>query len=148
MRVKGPHLTGPQRDKRAEGEAGLNFCAAHFRPGSTKGNGEGTCWASLDFDLGHLQWAERNVSEKLGACRASEPDGALVLLRGLLTSEIHVLILKNLIKAIFEHALKRISKESGAKTFPDTLGALFGNDGLQGADAALVLGGVHLRATR
>jgi len=137
-------LTGPQRNDRAEGEAGLNFCATHFRPGSTEWNGEGTVRASLDFDLGHLQWAERNVSEQFGACGTSEPNGALVLLRGLLTSEIHVVILKELIQAIFEHSLKGISNESGTKAFPDTLGALFGDDGPQAADAALVFLGIYL----
>jgi hypothetical protein len=146
--VREPHLTGPQWNDRAEGEACLNFGAAHFRPGSTKGNGEGTCGASLDFDLGHLQRAERNVSEKLGTCRACEPDGALVLVRRLLTSEIHVVILKHLIQAIFEHPLEGISEESGTKTFPNTPGALLRDDGLQGADTALVLGRVYLRATR
>lgn len=146
MRV--PHLTGPQWNDRPEGEAGFNFCAAHFRPGSAEGNREGARGASLDFDLGHLQRAERNVGEKLGACGASEPDGALVLVRRLLTSEIHVVVLKDLIQAIFEHALEGISEEGGTKTFPNTLGALLCNDGLQGADTALVLGRVYLGATR
>jgi len=61
-------LTGPQRNDGAEGEAGLNLCAAHFCPGSTEGHGEGTGGAGLNFDLGHLQRAERDVGEKLGAC--------------------------------------------------------------------------------
>jgi hypothetical protein len=143
--VRGPHLTGPQWNNRAEGEAGLDFCAAHFSPGSTEGNREGSCGAGLNFYLGHFQRAERNVREKLGACGASEPDGALVLLRRLLTSKIHVVILKDLIQAIFEHALERISEEGGTKTFPNTPRALLRNDGLQGADTALVLFRVYLR---
>jgi hypothetical protein len=100
----------------------------------------------LNFDLGHLQRTERNVGEKLGACGASEPDAALVLFGRLLTSEVHVVVLKDLIQAIFEHALEGISDESGTKAFPDTLGALLRNDGLQGADTSLVLGRVHLKA--
>jgi hypothetical protein len=146
--VRGPHLTGPQWNNRAEREAGLNFCAAHFRPSSTEGNREGTCRASLDFDLRHLQRAERNVSEKLGACGASEPDSAFVLVCRLLTSEIHVVILKDLIQAIFEHALEGISEKSGTKTFPNTPGALLRDDEFQGADTALILGRVYLRTTR
>jgi len=146
--VKGPHLTGPQWNKRAEGEAGLNFGAAHFCPGGTEGDGEGTSGACLDLDLGHLEWAERNIGEKLGACGASEPYGALVLLGRFLASEVHVGILEYLVEAILEHALERVSEEGGADTFPDALCAFLSNDGLQGAHSPDVLGRVYLRTRR
>jgi hypothetical protein len=139
-----PHLTGPQRDEGAEGEARLGTCAGHFRPGSTKGNRESTSGASLDLDLGHLKWAERDIGEELGAGRASEPDGTLVLFRRLLTSEVHVGILENLVQAIFEHALERVSDEGRGKAFPDTRCALFRDDSFQAADTTLVLGRIHL----
>ena len=101
-----PHLTGPQRNDGAEWETRLSTCAGHFRPGSTEGNGEAASGASLDFDLGHLERAERDVGEELCAGRAGEPDGFLVLLGRLFTGEIHVLILENLVQAILEHALE------------------------------------------
>jgi hypothetical protein len=106
MNTKRLHLTGPQRDDRTEGEAGLNFGAAHFRPGSTEGDGEGTSGASLDLDLGHFKRAKSNVGEEFSACGASEPDGTLVLLGRLFTGHIHVGILEYLVQAILEHALE------------------------------------------
>ena len=80
VHTMGPHLTGPQRNEGAEGEVRLGTCAGHFRPGSTEGNGEGANGVSLDLDFGHLEGAERDVGEELGASRAGEPDGTLVLL--------------------------------------------------------------------
>jgi len=47
-------LTRPQRNERAEGETGIDSGAAHFCPGGTEGNGEGTSRACLNLDLGHL----------------------------------------------------------------------------------------------
>lgn len=138
------HLTGPQWDERAEGETGINFRAAHFCPSGTEGNREGTGRTCLDLDLGHLQRAERNIREKLGACGASEPDGALVILGRFFPGEIHVGILEDLVEAILEHALEGISHESGAETFPDALCAFLRNDGLQGTDSTGVFGRIYL----
>jgi hypothetical protein len=140
----GPHLTGPQRNKGAKGETRLSTCACHFRPGSAEGNREGASGASLDLDLGHLEGAERDVGEELGAGRAGEPDGTLVLLGRLLTGEIHILILENLVQAIFEHALERVTDEGRANAFPDTHCALLRDDSFQAANTTLVLGRVHL----
>ena len=139
-----PHLTGPQRDERAEGEARLRTCAGHFRPGSTEGNGEGASGASLDLDLGHLEWAECDVGKELGAGRAGEPDGTLVLLGRLFTGKVHVRILEDFVQAIFEHALERVSDEGRAKAFPNTLCAFLRDDSFQAADTTLVLFRIHL----
>jgi len=140
-------LTGPQRDERAEGEAGVDFGATHFFPGGPKGNGEGTGRTCLDLDLGHLQRAECNIREKLGACGTSEPNGALVILRRFLTSEIHIRILEDLIEAILEHALEGISDESGADAFPDALCGLLRDYGLQGTEGTNIFGRVYLHVT-
>jgi hypothetical protein len=148
VQINARHLTGPQRDQRAEGEAGINFGATHFCPGSTEGNGEGTGRTCLDLDLRHLQWAECDIGEKLGTCGASEPDSAFVILRRFLASEIHVGILEDLVEAILEHALEGISDESGAETFPDALSPFLRNDGLQGTDSTDVFGGIYLITKR
>ena len=100
--------------------------------------------ASLDLDLGHLKRAESNVSEELGACGASEPNSALVVLGHLLASEVHVGILEDLVQAVLEHALERISDKSRAEALPDTLCAFLRNDGPQGTDTTLVLSRVDL----
>ena len=138
------HLTGPQRDDGTEGEACFGTCAGHFRPGSAERNGESSSWASLDLDFGHLKWAERDIGEELGAGGAGEPNDTLVLFGRLLAGKIHVGILEDLVQAIFEHALERISDEGRRKAFPDTRCALLRDDSFQAANTTLVLGRVHL----
>ena len=137
-------LSRPQGDEGAEGEAGVGGGQAHLRESSAEGDGEGARRTRLDLDLGHLEGAEGDVGEELGGSRASEPDGTLVLARGLLAREVHVGVLEVLVETVLEHALERVADEGGAEALPETPGTFLGDDGTETGTKALVLGGVDL----
>jgi hypothetical protein len=91
----------------------------------------------LDLDLGHLERAESDIGEDLGGGGTSEPDGRLVLVGGLLTSEVGVEILEDFIETVLEHALGGISDESGSETLPDTGGTFLSYEELDGGNQTL-----------
>ena len=138
------YLTRPEGNDGAEGEARLSLETAHFPEGVEHGDREGTSRAGLDLDLGHLQRAEGNVGEELGGRRTGEPDGTLVLVRGLLTSEVHVGVLEQLVETVLEHALEGVADESGAEALPETGRTLLSSNELQARESTLVLGRVDL----
>lgn len=138
------YLTGPEGDEGAEGVAGLSLGGLHLLESSTESDGEGAVGGSLNLDLGHLEGAEGDVGEDLGGGGTSEPDEGLVLVGGLLTSEVHVEILEDFVETILEHSLERVADEGGTEALPETLGALLSRESLQGGDEAVVLGGVDL----
>ena len=138
------HLARPKGDDGAEGVAGLRLQSAHLAEGSEHGDGEGTGRARLDLDLGHLQRAEGDIGEELGGGGARAPDEALVLGGRLLTSEVHVLVLEELVETVLEETLEGVADEGGAEALPETPGTLLGDDGTETGTKALVLGGVDL----
>ena len=139
------HLARPKGDDGAEGVAGLRFQSAHLAEGSEHGDREGTGRARLDLDLGHLQRAEGDVGEELRGRRAGKPDSTLVFVGDLLTSEVHVLVLEELVETVLEHALEGVADECGTEAFPETTATLLGGDGLETRDDAVELARVHLR---
>lgn len=137
-------LARPEGDERTEGVASLNLRLAHFREGSAEGRGERTGGAGLDLDLGHLERAEGNISEDLGGGRTGKPDSWFVLVGELLAGGIHIEILEDLVQAVFEHALERVSDERGSETFPETDGSLLLGEERDGRTQTLVFCGVDL----
>jgi hypothetical protein len=137
-------LTRPEGDEGTEGVAGLNRLCAHLLESSAEGNGESTGGRGLDLDLCHFKRAKSDVGEDLSRGGTSKPDEGLVLLGGLLASQVRVGILEDLIETVLEHALEGVTDESWAKTFPETLGALLSREELEGLTKALVLAGVDL----
>lgn len=138
------YLTRPQRNKGTEGVPSLNLSPAHLLESSTEGSREGAVGAGLDLDLGHLEGAKGNIGEDLSGGGTGEPDGGLVLVGELLTSQVHVGILEDLIEAVLEHALEGVADKGRAETFPDTVGTLLSDEGLKGTAEGVVLAGVHL----
>jgi hypothetical protein len=138
------HLTRPERDERAEGEAGLNLAGGHSGERGAEAGGEHADGARLDLDLGHLERAERDVREDLRAGGAREPDRAAVLGRVLLAGEVRVLVLEDLVEPVLEHALERVADERRAEALEDAGAALLGEEGADTRDEALVLGRVDL----
>lgn len=139
------HLTRPQGNEGAEGETRLDCSPAHFCDGGAHRDGEGASRAGLNLDLGHLQRAESNVGEELGRRRASEPDGTLVFCRGLLTGQVHVGILEELVETVLEHSLEGVAHEGRADTFPETPAALLCGDHLEARDEAFIFARIDLR---
>ena len=139
LRGKRAHLTRPEGDEGAEGEAGVNSGAAHLSESSTSGDGECAGRAGLDLDLGHLERAESDVGEEFSRGGTREPDITLVFGGGLLTSEVHVHVLEELVQTVLEHTLEGVANQSGAEALPETLAALLGNDGLKTGNKTLVL---------
>lgn len=142
---KKSYLTRPERDERAEGEAGVGSGETHLGDGSTEGNGESARRAGLDLDLGHFERAKGNVGEELGRGRASQPDSTLVLGGGLLAGEVHVVVFEEFVQTVLEHALEGVADERGAETFPETTAALLSSDGAETGNEALILARAHLK---
>ena len=138
------YLARPEGDERAEGVARLRLEAAHLAERGEHGDGEGARGARLDLDLSHLERAERDVGEDLGARGAREPDGGLVLGSQLLPGEVHVRVLEELVEAVLEHALERVADEGRAEALPEALGALLREDRAETGEKALVLARAYL----
>jgi hypothetical protein len=111
---------------------------------SAESSGEGTGGGSLDLDLGHFEGAKSDIGEDLGGSRTSEPDEGLVLVGELFTSKVHVFILEDLVEAVLEHSLERVTDECGADTFPDTHCSLLSDESLQGSPETFVFDRVDL----
>lgn len=146
--AKCAYLTGPERDERAEGEAGLHLVGAHLGESSAEGGGEGTGRAGLNPDLGHLHGAQSNVGEDLSRGGTSKPDEGLVLGGVLLASKVAVLVLEDLVQTVLEHALGGVTDKSGPETLPDTARTFLRHKGLQTGHEASVLGGVDLEQNK
>ena len=98
----------------------------------------------MNFNLGHLPRAKRNIGEDLSRSGASQPDSALVLFAGLLTGKVHVGIFEDLVETVLEGTLERVTNQGRPEAFPGTGDTLLGDDGSETRYKALVLGGVDL----
>ena len=98
----------------------------------------------MDLDLGHLPGAESNIGEDLRRGGTGQPDGALVLLTGLLTGEVHVGIFEDLVETVLEGTLEGVTNQSWSEALPSTRDTLLGDDGSETRDETLVFGGVDL----
>lgn len=132
-------LPRPERDERAEGEAGLCLHEVHLRERGAEGDGERSRGRGLDPDFGHLEGTEGDVGEDFGGGGAGEPDRAFVFLRGLFAGEVHVEVFEDFVETVFEHALEGVADEGGAEAFPETFRAFFLRDGGETGNNTLVL---------
>ena len=107
-------LATPERDERAEGETGVDRVRLHPLDGGDEFAGELLGLAregDLHADLGHLEWAEGNISEELSGTGSSSPEGHLGGLASevLLSNSSSVKILEELVKAELEETLSSIT---------------------------------------
>ena len=132
-------LTGPERVQ-ALIQTGDPFLVYDLAPSfaqvlSVRGDG------GLHAHLDGLERAQKHVGDKLGAGAGTEVyQGAVAVGKHVVT----VLVLEDLVEAVFAHALERIPHKRGRPAEEDAADALFGIDGAPALEIRLVDARYHL----
>ena len=99
----------------------------------------------MDLDLGHLPRAKSDIGENFSRGGAGQPDGALVLVAGLLAGEVHVGIFEDLVETVLKGTLEGVTNQGRPEALPSTSNTLLSDDGSETGDETLIFGGVNLR---
>ena len=100
----------------------------------------------LGLDLNGLPGAEKDVGNQLSRSGGSKVKNSSVLVGSLLTNNVGVLLLEELVETVLTGTLERVTNKSGTETGEDTTGTLSGDDGLPGLEVTGVKAGVNLSA--
>jgi hypothetical protein len=101
----------------------------------------------LNLNFGHFHGAEGNISEELSRGRTQQPDDTSVLHRSLLTGDVSIQVLEDLVETELEETLHGVTIEGGEPTLPDGSRSLLSHDELDGLDKTSIFGTIHLHVT-
>jgi hypothetical protein len=132
-------LTRPQWDDRSEWESGVNAVGVHLGEGLSEVGWEGSSLGSLDLDLNHLHWAEGDIGDGLSGGRCGEVDDVTVSVVVVLSGDVGVEILEDLVESELEESLGGVTDGGWEPTLDESGGTLLSGDDLESSDETLVL---------
>jgi hypothetical protein len=132
-------LARPQWDDRSEWESGLSAVGVHLGESLSEVGWERSSLRSLDLDLNHLHGAEGDISDGLSRSRGGEIDDVTVSIVVLLSGDVGVEILEDLVESELEESLGGITDGGREPTLDEGSRTLLSGDDLHASDETLIL---------